>query len=429
MLQHWVDRAADLPRRSLVWLTGLMVLVSAARYAQSPPRLTDDQTSNWWPVVNNLLDGKGFSQCLPEYFPFCTEGSPTAMREPLPLLLHAGVAAVSGRSLWAASLFQAVLNIVIAWLLYAVGKRLTNERTGMFAAALWALYLPAYQDLVNIGGDQMATSAVLIAVLLLLSSKDRSGARHMILPGACFGLAALCRSATIAFAIAAGASVLFHGGVSELRRSSLRATFFALGVALALAPWAVRNHSVFGRPLLGSSLSGYNLFRHNASLGSAHYCHFVAAEEGQQYLDSLIHAHPELTGRENEAEMNRLYASAGKEIIARHPVRYAVLCSYRLLPLCTNWGVNEAYGKPAGPLDHLALMIQLALLVLAAIGLAKGRISGKRMLVLGTALYALMHMAVVARLRFLFPAMPFVALLAAVALARIPALGKDEAPR
>lgn len=155
----------------------------------------------------------------------------------------------------------------------------------------------------------------------------------------------------------------------------------------------------------------------------------MAAEEGQQYLDSLIHAHPELTGRENEAEMNRLYASAGKEIIARHPVRYAVLCSYRLLPLCTNWGVNEAYGKPAGPLDHLALMIQLALLVLAAIGLAKGRISGKRMLVLGTALYALMHMAVVARLRFLFPAMPFVALLAAVALARIPALGKDEAPR
>lgn len=429
MLQHWIDRAASRPRRSLIWLTGLMVLVSAARYAQSPPRLTDDQTSNWWPVVNHLLDGKGFTQCLPEYFPFCTEGSPTAMREPLPLLLHAGVAAVSGRSLWAASVFQAVLNIVIAWLLYAVGKRLTNERTGMFAAALWALYLPAYQDLVNIGGDQMATGAVLVAVLLLLSSKDRPGARHMILPGACFGLAALCRSATIAFAIAIGASVLFSGGMSELRRGSLRAAFFALGIALALAPWAIRNHSVFGGPLLGSSLSGYNLFRHNASLGSTHFCHFVAAEEGQHYLDSLIQAHPGLTGRENEAEMNRLYASAGKEIITRHPGRYAMLCAYRALPLCTNWGVNEAYGKPAGPLDHLALVVQVGLLLLAAAGVAKGRIRGKRVLLLGVVLYALMHMAVVARLRFLFPAMPFVALLAAVALARIPALGKDEAPR
>lgn len=248
------------PRRTLWWITAFMVLVTCARYAQSPPRSTDDQTSNWWPVVNAVLDGRGFVSCLPEYFPFCTEDSPTAMREPLPLLMHAGVALLSGRSLWAASLCQALLNIVAAWMLYHLVKRLSGPRAGLLAAMLWALYIPAYWDIINIAADQLAVVAVLGAALLFERAMRTQRGIDLLFAGALFGAAALCRSATIAFGAVAGATILLRNDRTPIMHRMRSASVLAGGVALALAPWALRNQRVLHHAFLGSTLSGYNLF-------------------------------------------------------------------------------------------------------------------------------------------------------------------------
>lgn len=426
-MKHLVQRGLDLAERSPVramwWITTLMVLVTAARYAQSPPRPTDDQTSNWWPVVNSLLDGQGFVSCLPEYFPFCEEDSPTAMREPVPLLVHAGMAFLSGRSLWAASLLQAALNILAVWLLFSLARRLSGVRTAIITAAIWAIYLPAYWDIINIAGDQMAVVLLLCGALLLERAIRADRRADLLFAGLLFGLAALCRSATIAFAVLAGAMVLFLGPLRMMPKRLLSAALFTMGVCMALGPWAMRNQQVFHHAFLGSTLSGYNLFRHNSSIKGEHYCHFVAAEEGQGYLDSLIAAHPELTHHENEAEMNALYASAGKATIAAHICRYITLSAYRMVPLWTNWGVNAAYGKPFGAIDAVIAMLQLVLLGLAVAGFLQGA-PWRWPLALGIGLYCAMHMLVVCRLRFLLPAMPWVACFAALPLERLLSKGR-----
>ena len=406
------------PRRALWWISALMVLITCARYAQSPPRPTDDQTSNWWPVVNAVLDGRGFVSCLPEYFPFCTEDSPTAMREPLPLLMHAGVAALCGRSLWAASAWQALLNIVAAWMLFYLVRRLGGTRTGLVAAMLWALYIPAYWDVINIAGDQLAVVAVLGAALMFERSMRTRRGIDLLLAGLMFGAAALCRSASIAFGAVAGVTVLLRDREVSIMHRLRSAGLLATGIALALAPWALRNQRVFHHLFLGSTLSGYNLFRHNSAITSENYCHFVAAEEGQHYLDSLITAHPELTHRENEAEMNALYAAAGKATIAQHPGRYLVLSGYRALPLWTNWGVNAAYGKPFGAIDTAIALLQLVLLMSALLGFAQ-RPRWRWVIGAAIAVFCVMHMLVVCRLRFLIPAMPLVICLAALPLERL----------
>lgn len=417
MLNRIIAIMDDQPVQCARWIMLLMMFITTARYVQSPPRPTDDQTTNWWPVVNDLLDGKGFTQCLPEYFPFCTEDSPTAMREPLPLLAHAAVAGISGRSLWAASLFQAGLNTVSAWLLFLLGRRLVGARAGVLAATIWALYLPAYQDVINIGGDQLATVLLLLAALALERALRSQRLADHLIAGSLFGAASLCRSATIAFAVAGGLGIVLAHGRRGLRDRAMPGIAFACGIAAALLPWAVRNALVFDRVVVGSTLSGYNLFRHNAVIRNEHYLHFVAAEEGRRYLDSLITAHPELTGRENEAEMNAFYRAAGRDVIAAHKGRYLELSAYRLLPLWTNWGVNVAYGKPAGGMDMAVLGLQLLLIAAAVLG-GRHAFPGRWLMVIGLALYSLLYAAVVARLRFLIPGMPLVALLAATGLAR-----------
>ena len=409
------------PRRILGALSAVMLLLSGARFIQSPPCAADDQTSNWWPVVNALLDGKGFTECLPEYFPFCTADSPSAMREPLPLLVHAGVAWVSGRSLIAACVFQVLLNILALWLLYLLGKRLLGERAGIIAAMIWTFYLPAYVAVLNIGGDQTATVLLLFAALSFERACRGHGWKGLLLTGALFGLAGLSRSASVAFGISAGLSWLFLNGIRGIKRQLVGAAALACGAALAFTPWTVRNYLVFDKLVVGSTLSGYNLLRHNSAITGDDYFHFVAVREGRAYLDAFMAAHPELTGEENEAEMNMLYAAAGKEVIAAHPVRYVKLSVYRSAMLWFNWRVNDAYGKPSNHFDDAMALQQGLLLVLMVLGVfVMG--AGKWPITLGVLFYCLLYMAVVARVRFLVPAMPFVIILSAAFIARMPGI-------
>ncbi|MCB0791823.1 MAG: glycosyltransferase family 39 protein [Flavobacteriales bacterium] len=404
--------------RILVGLTILMTLLTGLRYLKEPPSPDDDQTTNWWPVVNAIVDGRGFVSCLPEYFPFCKDESPTAMREPIPLLVHAGLARATGRSLWAASLFEALLNIAAMWLLFALGRRLAGDRIGLLAAALWATYLPGYQLVLNIAGDQLATVFLLLGALSIDHAQRTGRSGSLILSGLMFGAAALCRSAALAFGVVAVVAVFLDRSRGTLLVRSRQAAVIGAGLALTLLPWIARNYHTFGRVFIGSTLSGYNLYRHNASLTRPDALHFVAAQEGQGYIDSLITAHPELTGHEDEPTMNALYKSAGQQIITTHPWQYLKLCAYRGVLLWTNLGVNTAYGKPEGPLDHLVALLQAVLLVLMLLGCCR-ELTGRWPIAAAVGLYILMHMAVVARLRFMIPAMPFVMLMASVGLERI----------
>ena len=101
----------------------------------------------------------------------------------------------------------------------------------------------------------------------------------------------------------------------------------------------------------------------------------------------------------------------------RNPVRYIKAVIFRALPLWVNWRVNDEYGKPSGPIEFALAFLQVGLLLLAVAGI---RLAGSWRLpfVLGSALFCLLHMAVVCRMRYLLPVMPIIALFAAVALQR-----------
>jgi hypothetical protein len=98
-------------------------------------------------------------------------------------------------------------------------------------------------------------------------------------------------------------------------------------------------------------------------------------------------------------------------------MRYLLLCTYRFLPLWFNWGVYAAYGRSAGMFDYLMGTQQLALLVLALIGLWSAPKRGW-LLAFCVAVFCLAHMAIIARLRYVIPVMPVVILFAAIAIDR-----------
>ena len=173
--------------------------------------------------------------------------------------------------------------------------------------------------------------------------------------------------------------------------------------------------------MLGSSLVGYNLYRHNYMIDTTDYLRHVGGKEGLAATEALIRRRTDLSGVENEAQMDRVYREAAIELIRAHPLRYVLLSAYRFLPLWFNWGYPEAYGREPSNMDYAVMVYQGILLILALFGLH--RTVWRTWPLWGTILtVSLIYMAVDSRLLYVIPVMPLVISLSAGGAMRL--LGK-----
>ncbi|MEO5583810.1 MAG: glycosyltransferase family 39 protein [Flavobacteriales bacterium] len=382
--------------------------------------MSDDQTGNWWPVSLSILDGHGYAECLPEYFPYCGPGNDaTAMREPLPVYLFAAVAAVH-RSLEAAGSVQLLLQLLLIVAIYGMVREMAGERTALIAAAIWTVYLPGLLVITQIAGDLVATLTVTLGLWCYLRAWRTGKTSQWALAGACLALAVLSRSALLVIAMPLGIAVLWHGWRTGARHFNLvkPALAFALAWSMVMLPWIVRNEMVFHQPVVGSTLTGYNILRHNHQLPSDDPYRYINEDEARPIIYAALARHTELTGRENEAQVDRIYKAEGLAIIKANKARYLVLSAYRSLALWFNWGVYSAYGKQLGPLDFLMAAQQALLLLLALVGL---RYAPRRAwpLFFAVVVLSLAYMAIVTRMRYIIPVMPVVILLAAIAIDKL----------
>jgi 4-amino-4-deoxy-L-arabinose transferase-like glycosyltransferase len=401
-------------------LAAILVLglfMGLVRLYTTPPALEGDQTNTWWPASMHVANGDGFVDCLPIYFPFCgPENEATAMREPIPVYLFAGVILLHG-SLWTAGLVQLFLQLLIIILVFKLGNELAGEEVGLITAALWVLYLPALVVMPQIAGDLVATLAMTAGLYWYAKAWRNRSIWKWALSGACLAVAVLSRSALMVAALPLGMAAFLHSGRMVGSRIERLVPVLAFGSAwgLVMLPWVVRNTIVFDQVVVGSTLTGYNILRHNHQLQDQVPFHYVNEEEARPVAMAALARHPELSGRENEAQVDRIYKKEGMAVLHAHPARYLAICTYRFLPLWFNWGVNRAYGKPIGALDYLIALEQAALLVLALLGL---RSAPRRTwpLALAAVFVFVAYLAVVARLRYVIPMMPIVLLFAAIAI-------------
>jgi hypothetical protein len=194
----------------------LVVLGAALRFwfAATAGEMRDDERLRYAEIARNLRDGEGFS----------IAGHPTAQSMPLwPCVLSLLPAAPHGR--WLAAIF-ASLALPVAWL---VARKLAGPRAAILALALLAVDL----DQAALGGSLLAEP--LFTLLLCLFAL--AWAHGRVFPAAlALALAALTRpeAALLPFAFAA------------IGREWRRPLVLLVAVAVALAPWAMRNERAFG---------------------------------------------------------------------------------------------------------------------------------------------------------------------------------------
>jgi len=195
---------------------------------------------------------------------FVVPGRPTAFVMPLYPLFVGGVFALFGPHTLAVRLVQLVFGLAIPWLLFEIGRRAFDGRTGVLAAWGGAFYSFFIFYTASITNQLFSIIALLAVTAGYLWYRAKPSYWKAAVFGLVAGAAFLVRVEAIIPALAAVAVV----GWREVRaRGVARAaayTGLALAVGfLAVTPWAVRNASSLGRFSYVSTQGPRVLWEHN----------------------------------------------------------------------------------------------------------------------------------------------------------------------
>ncbi|MCX6133081.1 MAG: glycosyltransferase family 39 protein [Ignavibacteriales bacterium] len=217
-------------------------------------------------VARNILNGHWFQldqQHLQDYLRECTTQSrlidqqdfpPPAQEHLVPLyndeggygLLLAAIWKITGsHRWWYVRLLQVLLDVLMCWFVYRIGRQVFNERTGLIAAFAYACFIPGIELAVRPHRDIWVTFLFIITVYQLTAIGSGPHTWWRILGiGIATGIVAWMRSTVLLFVILMIPMVF----VMRPPREALRFSFLLLvGFVLTFSPLVVRNYVVFNK--------------------------------------------------------------------------------------------------------------------------------------------------------------------------------------
>ncbi|HEX5759818.1 MAG TPA: glycosyltransferase family 39 protein, partial [Thermoanaerobaculia bacterium] len=358
-------------------------------------------------------------------------GEETFFQAPLYPYLLGGLYRAVGRHLGAVYLLQILAAVAGCWALYRAGRTMAGERVGLAAAALFALYGPFVFYDVQLAKESLAVTAVCFLLWTLAAARAGGRAALWLAAGALLGLLALLReNALLLVPFLLPLAWSRAGGRAGFAR---RAAALLLGLALALAPVALRNRAVGGGALPTTFQGGVNLWIGNNPDADGTYRPLVPGRlvPALERRAPVALAERAAGRRLTPAEVSGFWARRALAWAAERPAD-ALRLQLRKLAMFWSWyewpdAVDYYYLRRLSPPLWLAFVEFGAVSLLALIGLAlwmtrRRGTSAALPPALAPALLWIIGWTAATVVFFLFsryrlPAMPAVLLLAALPLA------------
>lgn len=306
-----------------------------------------------------------------------------------------------------------VVNVMLGAFIVAMtmllAQRWYGRRAAVVAGALVACW-PSLIEFTTVLASELPFMALLLGALALWSGEDRPLVR-IAAAGAVLGAACYVRPTVLLVPVVLAALSLARGA-SRLRVASAMAVALAL-MALVIAPWSIRNTLLFGRVVLISTNGGANTWMGNNPASSGEYMEL-----------------PRLEGLD-EAERDAHLGREARRYIADHPVRFVARTAVKLVRLHERESIGVGWnveGLRQRTTDGGILALKVAgnaywwatlVLAVAGAGVLARRTGWRVVLHPAVALwgyFAAVHAVTVVQDRYHFPSIPFIAMLAAVAV-------------
>jgi len=166
-------------------------------------------------------------------------GEPSAYTQPLYGWFLVVVYWIFGRGWISVGVSQILLAVVVAWLVYEIGRRVIGSWGGAVAAAVATVnpYLVWHDVHINREiVDQVCAAALVLLTLLVV---ERPTVKRSLALGVVSGLAMLGNSRLVFIPILCAAYLLWR--LPRWRVSAIAASLVLAGAAVAVLPWLVRN--------------------------------------------------------------------------------------------------------------------------------------------------------------------------------------------
>jgi len=239
-----------------------------------------------------------------------------------------------------------LLGVATCGGIYLIGRRLADHRTGLLAAAVAALYKPFIFYSVTLLKETLGLLLFAGVLVLLLAGMDRPSLRTGLLLGAAAGLLINVRQNMVVILPLLPVILLWGGGgMSGLRTRLGAAGGVALGLMLALAPFALQQRAVTGGWGL-TPVGGFNLYLGNNLDNPYPYyrpVRFASSVPTDQGVHFVIEASRREGRRLTPAEASRYWTREALRMAWERPGEFALKAGRKALTVFNRSEAEDNY--------------------------------------------------------------------------------------
>jgi hypothetical protein len=310
----------------------VLVALYLGNEIDAPPLLTDQRSYDALGV--RLITGHGFSFDR-GWYPFTEANTPTAHWSFLYSLWVAAIYSILGPNPIAVRVVQAVMGgILLPLIVYSFSTTLFRssafqprlaergfppERLALVAAGISAVYFYFILYAATLMTETFYLIALLWSLLLIMRLAEEPTLKRGVWLGLSLGLTTLLRQSVLPWLVIAVLWLLFVAFRAQALKR-MAGDLFAAGMILAImiAPFTIRNYSVYGQFLLLNSNAGYAMY-------SAQH-----PSQGTNFQEFTGVPMPTDMKGLNEAQMDRELMQRGIGFVLADPGRYVLLSLSRI---------------------------------------------------------------------------------------------------
>ncbi len=201
-------------------------------------------------VAQDIMAGEGVRT---------VRGRPTATFPPGYPAILAVLYSIFGTSYVVSRLLNCALATLSVFFSYSIATRAYSQRVGILAAALLAA-TPGDIFYASISMAEVTFTTAFMGCVWIFQkwNQTETRARRWTWLGVFLGLAALVRGISLFWAMVP--TLIWLVRPATRRLAAPRTAFVALGLAIALAPWTIRNAVILGYPILIASDGPFALY-------------------------------------------------------------------------------------------------------------------------------------------------------------------------
>lgn len=370
-------------------------------------------------LAANLAAGNGYR--------FYPDTAQTLMREPGYPVLLAGIFIVFGKSFTTVKLVNVALAFAAAWLMTRVARRLSSSQALILVPPLLFLFHPGTLIAESRGGVEVPfTFLIVLFMVTLYRALDRDRWSDYVISGVALGLAVSVKSTPMLFPFFLLAYLLVvERGRGRRLAVSRNVALMVVAMFVVLLPWTIRNYRLTKRFVPTASVLGV----------SAHAGQYICLHHDEERPWVLLDREAAIERGQLARELGyrfkegdpyyQVFYSTEDEMNFSHDLVKRVRDEYLESPwLCVRcitynlfnfWCAGKTWASTS-----MSVIVQLPYLLLgmagAVLSVKRGHAKVIGPMVLLVLYMVAVHAPILAQARYSIPLIPFLSILASVAL-------------